>query len=175
MRTYLKILFLIFALNLSQVEMRSTVDIYLKSVKFSFNKMYQKNMKFEVKTSRAKPTGVLNFSVYQLKPVLNPLIDLQLYYRYGTVYRNYLFSKEGVEACELFKDIKDRKPRYQNPLANLFQLGIKQGFKQLARGCPYPSGWYNGSNIDINGTVSQLLPTIVPAGNTRCMITYNLA
>lgn len=144
--------------------MKSTVDIYVKSVKFTFNETYQRNMKFELKSSRAKPTGLINFSVEQLSPLIDDLIGLQLFYRYGTIYRNYLINKEGVEVCELFKELKDRKPRYQNPLAELFYFGMNICSKQIAKGCPYPAGWYNFTNVDFNAIITLLLPFIVPAG-----------
>lgn len=153
-----------FCLNFAQVSTKTTVDIYVKGTKFTFNEKYQRNMIFEVKTSRSKPAGLINFSVLQLRPLTTAFVDINLFYRYGTIYRNYLFNKEGVELCELFKEMKDRKPRYQNPLAELFRIGASLCSKQLAKGCPYPAGWYNVSSIDINGTISPLLPSIVPAG-----------
>lgn len=164
MRTPFTFFLFICCFHLTFEAMRSTVDLYVKGVKFTFNEKYQSNLKFVLKASRSKPTGLIQFSVFQLSPIINILIDIHLFYRYGTIYRNYLIIKEGVELCELYKDMKDRKPRYQNALAELFRLGTSLCSKQLSKGCPYPAGWYNLTNVDINGTISPLLPSIVPAG-----------
>lgn len=92
-----------------------------------------------------------------------------MFYKYGTIYRDYLFDYKRIDYCELMK--KKRIVRYSNPLADIARLTITKCLPQMDHECPFLPQFYNNSAIDINGTLPSLLPPVVPAG--ECHATQN--
>lgn len=115
----------------------------------------------EIKTKRTKLGGILNGHAYLLKQVDDILLDVRLFYRYGTIYHTYLLDYKEIEGCEILK--VHRIVKYSNPLADLVVQGIKQCCPRFNHPCPYLPGYFNGT-VDINGTVAPYLPPVVPAG-----------
>lgn len=88
-----------------------------------------------------------------------------LFYRYGTIYRNYLFNYKQIEPCEIMK--KHRSVKYSNLLADLVVKGVKYCCPMFNHECLYYPGFYYAYNIDINATISPLLPPVVPVGHYK--------
>lgn len=144
-------------------ETKANFDVYAKSVKAVVDKEWVKDFKIEIKAKREKPGGVINVQGYLLQKFdENLLLQIQLFYRYGTIYHLYLIDYKRVEMCELVKTHRNFK--YANPLADIVVAGLRKCCPQFNHECPYYPGYYNGSNIDVNGTVAPILPPIVPAG-----------
>lgn len=162
-------LLLILMLNLlnviQSVERRANFDVFAKSVKSSFNKDWVSDFKLELKSKKEKPGGVVNVHGYLLQRIDEVLVEIRLFYRYGTIYRTYLIDYKRIEGCELVK--KKRSFKYSNPLADIAVVALKQCCPQFNHECPYYPGYYNGTNIDINGTIAPNLPPVVPAGKSK--------
>lgn len=59
---------------------------------------------------------------------------------------------------------RQRNVKYSNYLADLARIQISKYWPQFDHECPFIPGWYNGSNIDANGTLAPLMPLVIPAG-----------
>lgn len=147
---------------------QATVDIYIKDFKIwvlpeiaSVNKT-----RCGFKTSRKYRTGLIFCEGRLLKRLDLAYVHFILSYKYGTVYRDYLINYKKIEVCGLMAD--HRNVKYSNPLADIARNAIKHCCPQFDHACPFLPGWYNGSNIDINGTFTPLLPPVVPAGECFC-------
>lgn len=141
---------------------KSTVDIFMKSMKVTTDPNYIKVRKCGFKTSRQIPTGLISCSGYLLKQLDYGYLQVTLYYKYGTIYRQYLIHYKKIEICEFMK--KERSVKYTNVLVDYSRKVISKCCPQFDHECPFLPRFYNGSKIDINGTVSPLLPPVVPAG-----------
>lgn len=143
-------------------------DIYAKSMKIWYDKSWgyiPNPSQCRIRTTREIPTGYVSCEGYLLKRVDYVYSDIKLYYKYGTIYRPYLIQFTKTQPCELMK--KKRSVRYSNPLDDLILKGVKYCCPQFNHECPYYPGWYNSSFIDINATISPLLPPVVPAGQYK--------
>lgn len=143
-------------------------NVYAKSVKYWVSKEWgnlSKTPKCGIKTTRKQPGGIAQCGGYLLKPVNFDMYgQVMLFYRYGTIYRNYLINYKAIQPCEFVR--KHRTPKYSNPLADLVVAGIKDCCPQFNHECPYMPGWYNVS-ADINATIAPLLPPVIPAGTFK--------
>lgn len=143
---------------------QATVDIYMKSLKiWHLKEIASINMsRCGFKTTRKIRTGLLSCEGLLLKRLDTCYLQVKLFYKYGTIYRDYLFNYKKIEVCDLMAN--KRNVKYSNPLADLARRAITNCCPQLDHECPYMTGWYNATNIDINGTFAPLLPPVVPAG-----------
>lgn len=168
LRTSLFIFLLSFSIQIIGSR-KATVDIYTKSIKVAFDHDYLKIDHCGIKTSRQYRTGLINCPIYLTKQLDEAYLQLKLFYKYGTIYRDYLFDYKRIDYCELMK--KKRIVRYSNPLADIARLTITKCLPQMDHECPFLPQFYNNSAIDINGTLPSLLPPVVPAG--ECHETQN--
>lgn len=140
-------------------------DVFAKSFKYWFPKEWgnvSNPSQCRLRVTREHPTALVNCSGYLYKRIDYVYIQFMLFYRYGTIYRNYLFNYAKLEPCEIMK--KPRLPRYSNVLVDLILKGVKFCCPLFNHECPYYPGFYYAYNIDVNATISPLLPPVVPVG-----------
>lgn len=140
-------------------------DVYAKSFKYSYHKDFARDVKCGFKTSRKYPGGLGNCQGFLKIPMDRAYVELQLFYKYGQIFRNYLINYKKIEPCEMLK--KNRSVKYSNPLADLVLAGWKQCCPLIYHECPFAAGWYGTVNQDINGSIVPFLPPVVPAGQYK--------
>lgn len=145
-------------------EAKINFDVFARSIKYTENKDYVKDLKIKLKPSREKPGGLINVEGTLIKQLDGFFFDICLSYQYGTIFRTYLIDYKGVEVCELLK--KERNFKYSNPLTDIFVMVIKNCCPVVYHECPFKPFHFDRKNIDVNETVAPRLPPVVPAGET---------
>lgn len=144
---------------------KAPVDFFAKSVKYSFNKTYASDVRCGFRTTRQFRGGLVNCQGYLNVPIYGFFVQVIVFYKYGTVYRQYLINYPALEPCKMIK--KYPPIEYRNPLSQLVIKSVKDNLPIFRHECPYMPGFYGGINIDVNATMVPYLPPVVPAGTFK--------
>lgn len=164
----LSVTFLILLFNFTYSDIH--FDVYGKSMKYSFSKDILSDVKCGFKTTKKFPGGIASCGGHLLQPFTGGYIGIKLFYRYGTIFRNYLFDFPKVEPCEVLKIT--RIVTYSNPLADAVVSAAKKLAPLFFHECPFDAGWYGIINVDLNASIVPYLPPVIPAGTYKLHLRY---
>lgn len=80
---------------------------------------------------------------------------------YGTIYRPYMLDIDHIDNCDRYKS---QVALSKNVFNTVMMDFVRKFFPGLMNECPF-KGYVGGVDVDLNATLSQVLPPIAPRGN----------
>lgn len=139
---------------------------HVKSIKCLHNPEILSNVTCRIKATR-NGHGLTTVKFNLLRPTNDIWVHLQLFYKYGTLYREWMVNVDIDLCCALDEKCDS------GIMINLFMQAVNAIKPNSYKPCPYHQGAYDLVNIDLNELVGKMLPQIFPTGYYKTFITFH--
>lgn len=143
--------------------------MFVKSIKgFDLNAKLVVNFSNEMKPVRGK-CSLVNISIY-VKRIPRIWGRLQLFYKFTGGFRPYIVDIH-FDGCAF---VSKSSPLWENKAFMMFANLVKEIYPSIFSGCPYEGRYDSAPWLDVNKTMSSLLPPVISAGTYRFQLVFDV-